>query len=244
MSIAFGGRPPLVLLSGWGVDAGAWSAVVECLAGEFDVHCLDLPDLPGERALAQDGRDAPALLARWCEDLLARAPDGANWLGWSLGGNLALALAGRYPERISSVAAVASAPRFVAGRDWPGVDSAVLDDFATALSTSPAGLARRFLGLSAYGCREARRALSPVGSAVSLEQGLYLLRHLDLRQELAGPAVAGYMMSEVDGVVPPAIVRPMAQLLGARLRLISGCHALMVSHPEEVSEFARDCFCR
>ena len=233
-------RPTLVLLPGWGVDVTCWQSVQAALQADFDVLPLALPELP-----SLSTGDTECLLDAWLQDLLARAPRRAYWLGWSLGGMLVMALSRRYPDRLLGAAVVAAAPRFVEDEGWPGVPRSVVEGFERQLCEAPEQLRRQFLALVAHGDRAARRALKPaVDGEVSLRQGLHLLKSMDVRGAWNSPLLSGVLLSEVDGVLPPTLIAPMASVCGEKIRLTAACHAPMVSAPEIVAEFVRDCFCR
>ncbi len=50
---------------------------------------------------------------------IAAATPRALWLGWSLGGLVALRAALDYPANVRGLVMIASSPRFVSAPDWP-----------------------------------------------------------------------------------------------------------------------------
>lgn len=75
----------LVLLHGWGMNTGVWDALPSTLSADYRLHPIELPG-HGGAAFSPDWRDLPD----WADAVLAQAPEQAVWLGWSLGGLVAL----------------------------------------------------------------------------------------------------------------------------------------------------------
>ncbi|TDC75725.1 alpha/beta fold hydrolase [Streptomyces hainanensis] len=100
--------PPLLLVHGWGGDAGDWAPLLPLL-GPY--HRVWAPDLPGHgRTPARTGRHAPravaADLAGW---LRASGTGPVVAVGHSMGGQVVTALAVEHPELVRSVVPVAAA---------------------------------------------------------------------------------------------------------------------------------------
>jgi pimeloyl-[acyl-carrier protein] methyl ester esterase len=181
-----GQGPDLVLLHGWGMNAAVWRGLPADLALG---HRLTAIELPGHGGSPFD----PAWpgLADWADACLAAAPDRAVWLGWSLGGLVALAAARRAPERLAGLVLMTATPRFVQASDWPAAMApATLARFHDGLLADPAGTLERFLALQVRGSEAARDTLRllkrelaerPAPDPVALALGLDLLRDSDLR---------------------------------------------------------------
>ena len=107
--------PDLVLLHGWGMNAAVWGdlpvALSQIGAGPVSPHRAARPRRPTPAA----DRHGPRRLGRCC---LEQAPARAVWLGWSLGGLVALSAALQAPER---VAGLILTHRHAALRPSPGV---------------------------------------------------------------------------------------------------------------------------
>ena len=250
-----GSGPNLVLLHGWGMNAAVWEALP---TGITAGRRLCRIELPGHGAspfeLRHDSREA------WADACLDVAPQRAVWLGWSLGGLVALEAALRAPERVAALILVTATPRFVIAPDWPDAMAAgTLAQFHDALLADPAGTLDRFLALQVRGSDAARDCLRtlrreiaqrPAPSPAALETGLDLLRDGDLRARLSGLSCPNlWLFGQRDALVPAAASELIAGLLpGAAQRVVAGsAHAPFLSHPEvtgaEIENFLREVPC-
>ncbi len=234
-----GHGPPLVLLHGWGMNADVWQAVLPALARRRQLICVDLPG--HARSRAQPGGET---LAAWSACLAEVVPAGAEVLGWSLGGLLALRLALDAPERVARLILVASGPRFVQAADWPhAMASETLAGFAQGLVEDYAGTLRRFLAIQALGSEHARETLGQLREQVfrhgepdpaALRAGLQMLLQTDLRAELPRVHCPTLLIGgERDTLFPAAAqVQTRERLPAAASVLIEGAgHAPFLSHP-------------
>lgn len=183
----------LVLLHGWGMSRRVWDPVIPGLEAHFRVHNLALPGYAG--ADSDAGRyaamDGGAILDRWSDECLARAPRGARWIGWSLGALVALNAMLRDPDRIGAAVLVAATPKFLRGDGWEaGVARDVMRGFLEGMRAEDDRTLKRFALLQA-GDRRTASALSGclAGGDVdprTLEAGLRVLEEVDLRARLDG----------------------------------------------------------
>src|SRR4030067_648858 len=137
---------PLLLIHGWAMHGGMWRTVAERLAQHFQVLAVDLPGHGESEALANADLDTvvDALSARFCEPL--------NICGWSLGGQVALRWAMRYPQQVQRLMLVASTPCFVRREEWKHAMSMdLLLEFGAALQQHYALTLKRFLALQVRG---------------------------------------------------------------------------------------------
>lgn len=231
-----GGGPDLALIHGWGFDAGVWGEAGRRLAASFTLRAVDLPGHGASPPVA-------GALDAWVEALATALPP-AHVVGWSLGAQLALALAARHPQRVRSLTLVAATPRFVAGGDWPwGVAPEALAEVEEEVVADPRSALHRFLVLQARGdaaARDVARALRAclagrsLPRAAALADGLALLRRNDLRAEVpavCAPAVV--IHGAGDSLVPAAAGRWVAAALrsGRYEELPHAAHAPFVSAP-------------
>jgi pimeloyl-[acyl-carrier protein] methyl ester esterase len=239
-----GQGPALVLIHGWAMHGGIFAPLLRELARDFEVHLVDLPGhgLSAERDVAFDPAECAHRLA-------ARVP-GATWVGWSLGGLVALHAALEFPAQVRALAMIASNPRFVLGDDWTlGVAHGVFTQFAAGLRTDWRRTLERFRALEAHGSDHAQAELRELKAhlfergepALSvLEQGLRVLDTTDLRARLPELAMPNtWIAGRRDRLVPPAAMQwAAAQAGGAYVELPTG-HAPFLSHAREVADAIR-----
>jgi pimeloyl-[acyl-carrier protein] methyl ester esterase len=236
-----GRGPDLVLIHGWGLHGGIWDGLVPALARHCRVTVVDLPG-HGHSDLDPQLGSVDGL----AEQLLAVVPEGAMWLGWSLGGLVALAAAAGYRQQVAGLILVGATPRFVSADDWPnGMAPDVLAGFADRLDGDYEGTLRRFIGLHVGAGADSRETLRALRSQLfahgrpseaALSQGLRFLRETDLRARLGAIAQpVTLIQGSYDRLVPPSAAEWLAaHLRTARLHTISRAgHAPFLSHPDE-----------
>ena len=235
-----GNGPDLVLLHGWALHGGLWGSWLDALEDSYRLHLVDLPG-HGHSAWSPGLRSLEQLAAA----VRPTIPRGAVVLGWSLGGLLALEIAGRWPRAIRALVLVATTPRFVQAKDWePAVPPEVLQDFARSLRVDHARTVQNFLALQTRGDEQAastlrlmRRQLESHGppDPRALATGLEILRSADLRSRIGTIAIPALVAAgENDRLTPPGAARALASALPqARLALMPrSAHAPFLSHPD------------
>ena len=180
-----------------------------------------------------------------CDQLLERLP-GARWLGWSLGGFIALAAAIRAPDEVSGLILVSASPCFVSTPGWPlGVDKWVFTQFASGLEEDFDGTLKRFLSLEVQGSKNARQQLRQFSAAIkqapkprlqALREGLGLLQNEDLSAGLDSVSCPALLIGgSRDRLIAPAAMQETAnRLADARVVMIGGSgHAPFIGHRQE-----------
>ena len=242
----------MVLIHGWGMNAAVWEALPEALTADLRLHPIELPG-HGGRPLLPPRDGGPGTLNAWADACLDAAPERAVWLGWSLGGLVALAAGLRLPKQIQGLILMTATPRFVRAPDWPAaLPAETLAQFHQGLLADPAGTLTRFLALQVRGSEQARETLRglrqrlatrPSPDPAALALGLDLLRKQDLRPALARLDVPSlWLFGSHDTLVPAAAAGPIERLFpSARTRVIPGAaHAPFLSHPAETGEAIDD----
>jgi pimeloyl-[acyl-carrier protein] methyl ester esterase len=227
----------LVLLHGWGMHGGVWAGVVPDLARHHRVHAVDLPGYGDSAAITPYSLDS---IAQRLADVL---PAQFDVCGWSLGGQVALTLAARYPARVRRLATVGCNPCFATRADWPlGISSEVLQLFADSLAQDYAGTLKRFLALQVQGEASARAVLTQLRallfargqpSDAVLKAGLAILLQADLRPLLGGIKQPTLVLHGAqDTLAPLAAGMWLADVLpNGRLHAVPGAsHAPFLSH--------------
>lgn len=234
-----GRGPGVVLLHGWGMNAAVWEPLLAAMAEHFSLTVIELPG---------HGDSPPAVsadLSEWARQCLGVAPPRAWWLGWSLGGQVALRAALDMPGRVSGLSLVTATPRFVQGPDWLcAMPVETFHEFAGALHDDPHATLLRFVGLQVKGAEHARETLRllrdelerrPPASRAGLGQGLEILLHTDLRRELPQlRCPTHWLFGARDTLVPRSLPAHIAERLpDAHIEVIAGAgHAPFLSHPQ------------
>lgn len=106
-----GDGPPLVLLHGFTGSSGAWGEISKRLARRRRVIAFDLPG-HGRSPAPNRPADArlPELASALARELDAIGVRDAHWVGYSLGGRVALHLAVAYPERVRALVLEGTSP--------------------------------------------------------------------------------------------------------------------------------------
>ncbi len=234
-----GSGPDLVMLHGWGLHGGLFGPVIEPLAQHFHLHLVDLPG---------HGR-SPMLEGDYTLDTVAKAiaddvPADAHWLGWSLGGRIALAAAND-GAAINRLILVGANPCFTQKPGWPhAMPEAELEQFATSLRDNYKATLQRFLAVQSRGSERAREELRNLRDSLfahgepdpqALAGGLEILRSADLRLALAAITQPTLVLhGERDTLAPLAAAEyTAARLPNGKLEVIAGAgHAPFISHPE------------
>jgi pimeloyl-[acyl-carrier protein] methyl ester esterase len=240
---SYADAPPLVLLHGWGMNAAVWEGLPAAVTADRRPAPIELP---GHGTVPLTGAEPD--LEGWAAACLQAAPERAVWLGWSLGGLVALQVALQAPERVCGLVLVTATPRFVRAPDWPwAMPPETLAQFHDGLLAEPAATLERFLALQVRGSEAAREtlralrreiALRPPPESAALANGLSILQESDLRArlpELRCPTL--WLFGQRDTLVPAGVAEGIGALLPqARVRVIPGAgHAPFLSHPGEAA---------
>lgn len=236
-------RQELVLLHGWGCNREIWRPLLAQLRSWANVTLLDLPGCAPHCQLDEEPQ-----LQQTLEAMLARTPAKAVYVGWSLGGQLALELASRYPQRVTAVVAVCSNPRFVQSAGWPGMDPEVHSVFQQSFVSDPEATLRRFDALQATGSRRQRalarqlQRLRQYRSDSHLATGLCWLADLDQRDWLPSLGLPQlHVLAEDDALVPIDVADALDALLAgvpsaSVVKLAGSSHALPLECPQVLGE--------
>ena len=241
----------LVLLHGWGCNREVWRPLLVELRPWANITLVDLPGCT-DATESGVGTDVRKLLAR----VLERCPARAVFVGWSLGGQLAIELARRKPDRVAGVITLCSNPSFVARGDWPGMSQQAFEAFRADVGTDPAAALQRFDSLQVAGASSPRallrqlRLLRRVPVARDLLAGLEWLHVLDQRLSLAAltqPQL--HVLAAQDALVPANVgqhvATAIADLPSAQVRTLTDtCHLAPLDAPakvaREIRAFVRD----
>jgi len=237
---------PVVLLHGWGFNHRIWYQVAPHLAQNWEVWQVDLPG-HGQSDLGD--YDLNVLLKLFSKSL----PKNAIWIGWSLGGLLAMAMARWQPEYVQRLFLIGSSPCFEQKADWPyAMQTAVLQQFGQNLQADSIGTLKRFLALQVKNSPEARHDLRHLHQLLktagyphldALQSSLDFLFKTDLRTELNAIQTPSLLcLGTHDALVPIKMAEP-CQALWSNLEIIkmrSAAHIPFLSHFDEFCSIMDD----
>lgn len=235
-----GHGPDLIMLHGWGLHGGLFRPVIESLSRTFTLHLVDLPGHGRSEMIEGDYN-----LSNIATAIAAHIPQNAAWLGWSLGGRVAMQAAAD-KHAIAKLILVGCNPCFVQKDDWPhAMPEAELLQFANSLQNDYKQTLLRFIAIQSRGSERGREELRELRAelfdhgepdAQALAGGLEILRSVDLRSLLptiSQPALV--LHGNRDTLAPLAAAEfTAAQLPHSALQVIEGAgHAPFISHPDE-----------
>ena len=194
--------------------------------------------LPGYRDMPLIGDFDAAVAA-----LAARLAPGTRLCGWSLGAQLALAIAARFPEKVGKLVLVAGTTSFVQRDGWPhAMPPDMLAEFAAGIAADAEAMLPRFVGGFNRGdarakdvTRELLELADPRPATEVLVTGLNWLRDVDLHND-ATKIKAPTLL--IHGTADPLMPLPAAEALaalipGAEPAPFADCaHAPFISQPE------------
>ena len=242
------GRLPLVLIHGWAMHGGVFGPLLDALHDRCTMYVVDLPGHGYSRDC-----DLP-LEPRRCAEAIAAITPPALWLGWSLGGLVALTAALELPQQVLGLAMLCATPKFVRDDSWPhGNDVSMVRKLATDLETDYHATLERFLALEAMGSPDPRAELRQLRSLVfargeptlrALQQGIDVLEQTDLRAALTRlDSPNAWLAGRRDRLVPPQAMQWSAQAGHGRFEQIEHAgHAPFFGHAEAVAQALQPLF--
>lgn len=236
-----GTGPELVMIHGWAMHAGIFAGFASALAPHFRLHLVDLPG----HGYSRD--DAGSLDPAECARRIAEEAPRAIWLGWSLGGLVAMRAALDEPAKVRALVLISSSPRFVVGDDWTcGVAPSVFAEFGAGLVDDYRGTIERFLALETLGAEHARSELRALKADVfargepamsALTEGLRVLDATDLRTDLTRIHVPSlWIAGRRDRLVHADAMKWAAERSGGRYVECNSGHAPFLGHADALAD--------
>ncbi len=235
------GPVSMVLLHGWAMHGGVMRPLADALATRCTLYVVDLPGHGWSRA------SKVPLEPHACAAAIAAITPPAIWLGWSLGGLIALTAALDLPQQVRALAMVCATPKFARDMSWPHAsDPALVRQLASALETGYHATLERFLALETMGSADPRGELRHLRELVFargepdvrvLQEGIGILDNTDRRAalpDLGLPSV--WIAGQRDRLVPPPAMQWSATRCGGSYVQIDHCgHAPFLGHADAVS---------
>ena len=242
------GKPRLALVHSLALDGSIWDAVVEALAGEMEILVYDC------RGHGQSEKRTGRYTAQLFAEDLAAVMDHCGWrstlvAGCSMGGCVALAFGGAYPERAEGLGLVDTSAWWgpTAPQDWRArAEGAAKDGLSPMV---PIQLGRWFSDKFREAHPDTMQAITRVflASDVSCYQSsCAMLGETDLREvaqslnSLRLPVAI--IVGEEDQATPLAMSRTLHELIPhSTLKIIpGGRHLTPIEFPTEVATALKD----
>lgn len=236
--------PTIFCLHGWASSAQVFKPLADLFAEHFHIVAVDLPGF-GESPIGDVNTDYE--LDNLMQSILDVAPEKAIWLGWSLGGMLAMQAAARAPQRVEKVLTLCSNAKFLATKQWKnGVPSPLYNGFMQEIDDVKTTL-RRFAALTVVGEQQGmlqslkwlqQNTQSQSTSSDVLKASLELLALIDNRKLyplISQPCL--HMLATDDAIVPNKVSQDFNNLNPMHMTSFvpNGSHASLVTQPQSVA---------
>lgn len=233
----------IVFVHGWALNSGVWGDFTRTLGEQYPditTQCIDLPGYGTQAGI--EGVSSIESMAQHCLDQLDRP---AIWVGWSLGGMVAMQAARMNPVVVEAMQLICTSPKFVADNDWPeGVSLDNFKLFSKQLAEDYQRTLTLFLLMQAGSSRGARDLAKsahnaicqwPDPSKITLNRGIECLAQADLRAQIEHLSMPAQVVSGLkDRVSKPESSARLAQILGADLVELDTGHAPFMTQPKAV----------
>ena len=236
--------PTIFCLHGWASSAQVFKPLADLFAEHFHIVAVDLPGF-GESPIGDVNTDYE--LDNLMQSILDVAPEKAIWLGWSLGGMLAMQAAARAPQRVEKVLTLCSNAKFLATKQWKNaVPSPLYNGFMQEIDDVKTTL-RRFAALTVVGEQQGmlqslkwlqQNTQSQSTSSDVLKASLELLALIDNRKLyplISQPCL--HMLATDDAIVPNKVSQDFNNLNPMHMTSFvpNGSHASLVTQPQSVA---------
>ena len=244
-------RQPLVLLSGWSCDSHIFDWLIPGLAQHFVIVSAELNHIPSHITFEQ-------CCAELSDILFPEFTQPINFLAWSLGGNIAMALANQSPELCKNITVLGTTPVFVNNDsvDW-AMPIETFQVFQQQVSANRANGLKQFDRLmtaagdksnlkslrSAVKDYRAEQVDARAWDAVSLNKGLEFLQQLDQREIITHLKTQGVTLHALL-FAGDALVNVKAEQAYSKVTIIEGAsHLGFLTHTEIVYQTCLDMRC-
>lgn len=240
---AFGKGDPLILIHGWGMSSKIFINIAEKLTKKNKVYLIDLPGMGKSQIIK------PYEMTKIIDEINLIDNRKISILGWSLGGQIAIAFENKYPDRVKKLILVSTTPCFLNNDNWrAGIEKSIFEDFAKGVLNDWRSSMRRFFNLQLLGSDDRKIILTDLEnnflntndpSIQALIGGLNILMNNDLREIIKKISVPVLIISGAkDKLIPPQAAEFMLNnIKHSILRLIDGAaHIPFMSHQDQFVE--------
>lgn len=180
-----GAGTPMVLIHGWGMSGKIWNQLSQTLSKRFKLYVVDLPGMGKSNVIK------PYSIDSIVDQIYLKVPKNSHFVGWSIGGQIAMRIAIRYPNFLKSLILISTTPCFVKKHGWShAVEKKSFDKFSFKLSQAWQETLFKFFTLQLMGSENAKEIIkvlrtnfisNNVPNQTGLKLALNLLKSTDLR---------------------------------------------------------------
>lgn len=236
--------PTIFCIHGWASNAQVFKPLADLFKEHFHFVAVDLPGF-GDSSCenAHEAYELDSLM----QSILDVAPEKSIWLGWSLGGMLAMQAAARAPQKVEKVLTLCSNAKFLATKQWKnGVPLPLYNGFMQEIDDVKTTL-RRFAALTVVGEQKGmlqslkwlqQNTQSQATTSDVLKASLELLALIDNRKLyslIKQPCL--HMLATDDAIVPNKVSQDFNDLNPMHMTSFvpNGSHASLVTQPQSVA---------
>ena len=228
----------ILFFTGWGATCSVWEGIIPALDQGYQINCIT-PSWAGNNSYGSLS-DIDAYVENVAKTIQSRV----NIISWSMGGLIAIKLASRYPDLVSSICFVSSVPNFVSHDNTnSGIDFDWFAQFELNFANEPIATIKKFYVLQTMNDEFAKDALKRIKLYCDPQQfdldecrfGLELLK-LNLFDELANiDCKKTFIHGNLDAVVNIQAAKNTASSTQSKFYVIEHAgHAPHVSHADQV----------
>lgn len=180
-----GNGKPVVLIHGWGTSGAVWDDLSELLKDKYKFFIIDLPGMGNSPMIN------PYKINEIIKEIKLAVPVKTSIIGWSLGGQIAIQYAIKYPKRVKKLICISSTPCFLSKPGWRhGMNECNFKNFTSQLLTNWKSTVNKFFLLQLKGSENAKSSikkikkifiLHPKPKKNALEKSLEILKDTDMR---------------------------------------------------------------
>lgn len=203
----------VVLLHGFGFSQNCFDSLVERLSFKYQFYLIDLPGFGQSKYVAYTLDELTVSLRRIL-------PEKACFLGWSLGGNIALAYAAKYPDNVEALLLVASNPLFTSNSPWPSMPLMAFEQFVNACRKDINKTLLHFLNLQFPKNKRCKILYRVLKQSLEINHlttqaainALMMLKEVDLRQSYNSLTVpVANILGRMDQLVPAELSETLSK---------------------------------
>ena len=235
-------KPEIFLIHGWNMPPVLWDPISRLLAERFKITLAEMPGYSSTDSA--DSEQAPLETVKAA--LLEQAPPTSHWVGWSLGGTVAMACSIEHSSRMDRLTLISPTPCFTLRPDWEfGYNQKTFQSLLKITQRRFELGTKNFLSLQTLGGHQEKTFTDvcdhrPTNAA--LAQGFSILCHTDLRNQIANIKIPTQIIAaSADNVVPSEASRWVAEAIPqSTLHTVGAGHGIPITDAQAISDLVAE----